>query len=42
MAKATSLSEEARLAKARLSDKADARRRGLASRGKTFVTAMFG
>ncbi len=41
LAKAASLSEEASLAKARLSDKADAHRRGLVSRGTTFVTAMF-
>jgi hypothetical protein len=41
LAKAASLSEEARLAKARLSEKADPRRRGMVSRGTAFVTAMF-
>jgi hypothetical protein len=42
LAKAASLSEEARLAKARLGEKADARRGGMVSRVTAFVTAMFG
>ena len=41
LSRAAALSEEARLAKARLSEEANARGRGLVSRGTTFVTAMF-
>jgi hypothetical protein len=41
LAKAASLSEQARLAKARLGEEATHRRRGMLTRGTTFVTALF-
>lgn len=41
LAKAASLSEQARLAKVRLGEEATHRRRGMLTRGTTFVTALF-
>lgn len=42
LAKAASLSEEARLAKARVADGAIGRKRGVLARGATFAAALFG
>jgi hypothetical protein len=42
LATATSLSEEARLAKARVADGAIGRKRGVLARGATFAAALFG
>ena len=41
LAKVVSLSEEARRAKARLSEEAVLRKKGMAARGATFVAALF-